>query len=143
MHSNPTDAAIKLLLSNARTIAVVGASANPERASHGVMHRLQRFGYQVIPVNPHEKEILGVPVYPSLSDIDTHVDIVDVFRRAEFTPSIADEAVAIGAGALWLQLGIENEEAAQRATDGGLIVVMDLCIAVAHTLLRVPHHARQ
>ncbi|MEQ1870185.1 MAG: CoA-binding protein [Vicinamibacterales bacterium] len=138
MHHNPTDAEIRSLLTKATTIAMVGASSNPERASYGVMRRLQRVGYRVIPINPRETEILGERVYPALSAIDTHVDIVDVFRREEFTPAIATEAVAIKAGALWLQLGVHNEEAAAIATAGGLVVVTNMCIAVAHSLFSVP-----
>lgn len=138
MHVNPPDAELKALLTRARTIAVVGASSKPDRPSHGIMRRLQRAGYRVIPVNPRERgTILGETVYPSLSAIETHVDIVDVFRRAEYTPAIADEAVAIKADALWLQQGIANEDAAARAKAGGLIVVMDFCIAVAHALFDV------
>jgi predicted CoA-binding protein len=138
MHKNPTDSELKALLTHAKTIAVVGASNNPDRPVHSVMRRLQRVGYQVIPVNPREKDILGEKVYPSLRDIPVHVDIVDVFRRAEATPPIAEDAVAIKAGALWLQQGISNEETAAIARAGGLIVVMDLCLAVEHSMLQIP-----
>ena len=91
---------------------MVGASSNPDKASHGIMQKLQRAGYNVIPVNPRETEVLGERAYASLVDIPERVDIVDVFRRAEDTPAIADEAVTIGAKALWLQTGIANEDAA-------------------------------
>jgi predicted CoA-binding protein len=128
-HRNPPDAQLKQLLSNARTIAMVGASSNPSKPSFGIMRSLQRAGYQVIPVNPRETEILGEPAYPSLLDVPEPVDIVDVFRRPEDTPSIADEAATKGAKALWLQEGIVNEEAAARATAAGLTVVMDACIS--------------
>jgi uncharacterized protein len=138
MHQNPPDTELKTLLMNATTIAVVGASNNPERPVHSVMRRLQQVGYHVIPVNPRETEILGERVYPSLADIPVHVDIVDVFRRADATPAIAEEAVAIEAGALWLQQGIANEEAARIANAGGLTVVMDTCLAVEHSLLQIP-----
>lgn len=138
MHANPSDSELKALLTRAKTIAVVGASSNPERASHGVMLRLQRAGYKIIPVNPTEREIVGERSRAKLADITEHVDIVNVFRRAELTPPIADEAIAIGADCLWLQLGIENEETAARAKAGGLVVVMDSCIAVVHALLGVP-----
>ena len=137
-HQNPSDQELKQLLSDATTIAMVGASANPEKASYGIMQKLQRAGYRVIPVNPRETEILGEPSYPSLLDVPERIDIVDVFRRAEDTPGIADEAVTIGARALWLQSGIASEDAAARAAKGGLIVVMDACIGATHTLLGVP-----
>jgi uncharacterized protein len=137
-HRNPPDPELEQLLTNATTIAIVGASANPEKASHGIARKLQEAGYRVIPVNPRETEVLGERAYPSLADVPERVDIVDVFRRAEDTPGIADEAVAIGAKALWLQTGIVSEEAAARARAGGLVVVMDACIGTMHALLRVP-----
>ncbi|HMB79911.1 MAG TPA: CoA-binding protein [Vicinamibacterales bacterium] len=137
-HANPSDPDLQRLLTDATTIAVVGASSNPDKASHGIMQKLQSVGYRVIPVNPRETEILGERSYPSLTDVPVHIDIVDVFRRAEDTPAIADEAVKIGAKALWLQTGIVNEDAAARATAGGLAVVMDACIGATHSLLRVP-----
>lgn len=139
MHTNPSDEQIRSLLSHARTIAIVGASGNPDKASYGIMQQLQRVGYRVIPVNPKESEILGEKAYPSLAAIPQKVDIVDVFRRADDTPPIADEAVAIGAKAFWLQSGISSEDAAARATKGGLTVVMDSCIGTMHALLRVGH----
>jgi uncharacterized protein len=137
-HSNPSDAALTSLLTAARTIAIVGASSNPDKASHGIMQKLQHVGYKVIPVNPRETEILGERSYPSLLDVPEPIDIVDVFRRAEDTPAIADEAVTIGAKALWLQTGIVSEEAAARAEAGGLVVVMDACIGATHAMLRIP-----
>jgi predicted CoA-binding protein len=138
MHTNPSNDQLKQLLTTATTIALVGASGNPDKASHGIMQKLQSAGYKVIPVNPKETEILGERAYPSLLDVPERVDIVDVFRRAEDTPSIADEAVKIGAKALWLQSGISNEDAAARAGAGGLMVVMDACIGATHAMLRVP-----
>jgi predicted CoA-binding protein len=137
-HRNPSDDDLRGLLTNASTIAMVGASSKPDKASYGIMLKLQHAGYRVIPVNPHEAEILGERSYPSLVDIPERVDIVDVFRHAEDTPAIADEAVTIGAKALWLQTGIVNEDAANRARAGGLAVVMDACIGASHSLLRVP-----
>lgn len=137
-HGNPSDRELARLLTDATTIAMVGASSNPEKASHGIMQKLQRAGYRVIPVNPKETEILGERSYASLIDVPERIDIVDVFRRAEDTPSIADDAVTIGAKALWLQTGIVSEEAAERATKGGLMVVMDACIGATHSLLRIP-----
>src|SRR6476661_2793524 len=124
-YQNPPDAELKQLLTDATTIAMVGASSNPDKASHGIMQRLQSVGYRVIPVNPRETEVLGERSYPSLIDVPERIDIVDVFRRAEDTPAIADEAVTIGAKALWLQTGIVSEDAAARAKAGGLTVVMD------------------
>src|SRR3982751_3388825 len=115
-HANPSDQQLKQLLTDATTIAVVGASSNPDKASHGIMRKLQHAGYRVIPVNPRETEILGERSYPSLVDVPERIDIVDVFRRAEDTPAIADEAVTIGAKALWLQTGITSDQAAARAT---------------------------
>jgi uncharacterized protein len=137
-HANPSDAELKQLLTEATTIAIVGASSNPDKASHGIMQKLQHAGYRVIPVNPRETEILGERSYPSLIDIPERVDIVDVFRRAEDTPQIADDAVTIGAKAFWLQTGIENDDAAARAEAGGLKVVMNACIGATHAMLRIP-----
>ena len=134
-HRNPSAGEIAHLLTSASTIAVVGASSNPERSSHGIMGRLLQLGYRVIPVNPNETEVLGQKAYPSLTDVPVPIDIVNVFRRAEYTPAIADEAVKVRAHALWLQQGVVNEDAAARAKAGGLLVVMDACIAVAHALL--------
>ena len=136
--SNPSDQDLKTLLTNATTIAMVGASSNAERSSYGIMQKLQQVGYRVIPINPRETEILGEKAYASLSDVPVPIDIVDVFRRAEDTPPIADEAVKVGAKALWLQSGITNDEAGARASAGGLVVVMDACIGTMHSLLRVP-----
>jgi len=137
-HQNPSDQELRQLLTDATVIAMVGASSNPEKASHGIMQKLQRAGYRVIPVNPKETEVLGAPSHASLVDVPERIDIVDVFRRADDTPAIADEAVTIGAKALWLQTGIVSEEAAARAKRGGLVVVMDACIGSTHSLLRVP-----
>jgi len=137
-HGNPPNAELKQLLTEATVIAMVGASSNPDKASHGIMQKLQSVGYRVIPVNPRETEVLGERSYPSLIDVPERIDIVDVFRRAEDTPGIADDAVTIGAKALWLQTGIVNEDAAARAQAGGLTVVMDACIGATHSLLRVP-----
>jgi predicted CoA-binding protein len=127
-HLNPTDDALRTILTTAQTVAVVGASSKQDRPSHHIMKTLIDAGYRVIPVTPHEPSVLGRTAYPSLADIPERIDIVDVFRRAEETPAIADEAVAIGAKVLWLQLGISSDEAARRAGDAGLTVVMDTCI---------------
>jgi uncharacterized protein len=141
-HRNPPNSVLKQILTDATTIAIVGASADPDKSSHGIMRRLQQAGYRVIPVNPSEQEILGERTFPSLAAIGQPIDIVDVFRKPEATPAIADEAVAIGAKVLWLQQGISNEEAAARAEAGKLTVVMDSCIATMHALLRVPDRGR-
>jgi uncharacterized protein len=121
------------ILREAKTIAMVGASPNPAKASHGVMRYLLAQGYRVIPVRPLDcDEILGVPCVATLADIDEPIDLVDVFRRPEHTPQHAQEAVDAGANALWLQLGIRSEEARRIATEGGLDYVEDLCTAVVH-----------
>jgi len=143
VHQNPSDQELVQLLTDAATVAVVGASSNPDKASYGIMQKLQKAGYRVVPVNPRETEILGERSYPSLIDVPERIDIVDVFRRAEDTSGIADEAVTIGAKALWLQSGIVSEDAAARAKAGGLIVVMDACIGATHTLLRIPPKSKQ
>ena len=140
-HTNPSDTELQTILTAASTIALVGASANPEKASHGIMRQLQQAGYTVIPVNPRESEVLGQKSYASLTDIPGRVDIVDVFRRAEDTPPIAEEAVTIGATTLWLQKGISSEEAASRAEAGGVKVVMDACIGDTHRRLGIPKKA--
>ena len=136
-HSNPSDQDLRQLLTSATTIAMIGASSNPEKPSYGIMRKLQHAGYRVIPVNPKETEVLGERSYPSLLDVPERIDIVDVFRRSEDTPAIADDAVTIGAKALWLQAGITNADAAARAKAGGLAVVMNQCIGVTHALLGV------
>ena len=126
---------IRSIISTAKTIAVVGLSPKPDRPSNEVAAYLQRHGYRIIPVNPAETEILGERCYASLSEIPEHVDVVDVFRKREAVPPIAEEAVKIGADALWLQLDIVSPEAGKTAEDGGLKVVMDRCIKVEHERL--------
>ena len=140
---NPSDQELKQILTDATTIAIVGASSNPEKASYGIMQKLQKAGYRVIPVNPGETEILGQRSYPSVVDVPERIDIVDVFRRAEDTPGIADEAATIGAKVLWLQSGITSAEAAERAAKGGLVAVMDSCIGATHSLLQVKNKKSQ
>jgi uncharacterized protein len=141
-HRNPSDQDLKQLLTNASTVAMVGASSNPDRSSYGIMQKLQQVGYRVIPINPRETEILGERAYATLADVPERIDIVDVFRKAEDTPAIADEAVKVRAKALWLQTGIANDEAAARAEAGGLTVVMDACIGSTHAMLQVPKKTR-
>ena len=125
-------AAIQRVLHHAGTIAIVGLSNNPLRASYFVGYYLKRHGYTVIPVNPREQEILGETSYPSLKDIPVPVDVVNVFRAPAALPGIAEDAVAIGAGTLWCQFGVINEEGAKIAEEGGLTVIMDRCIKVEH-----------
>lgn len=137
-HENPPDDQIRELLTRVRTIAVVGASSDRTRTSNSIMKRLMDHGYTVIPVNPNEREVHGQRAFARLSDVPVSVDLVNVFRRPEYTPSIAHEAVQIHARGLWLQQGVWNEEAAAIATAGGLVVVMDQCIAVMLSLLGVP-----
>ena len=133
----PPDSDLREILESARTIAMIGASSNPAKASYEIMKGLLAAGFRVIPVNPTETEVLGQTAYGSLDAIPEPVDIVDVFRRPEQTPEIADAAVQIGAKALWLQTGIISEEAARRARAGGLAVVMDECIGGAVARLRI------
>ena len=128
---NPADgeSAIAELLASSKTIAVVGLSSKPFRPSFGVSQYLQSAGYRIIPVNPNESLILGEKCYARLEDIPEKIDIVDIFRRSELVPEVADAAIRIGARAIWMQEGVENEPAAARARSAGLFVVMDLCIA--------------
>jgi predicted CoA-binding protein len=123
---------IQRVLHTAKTIAIVGLSNNPLRASYFVGYYMQRHGYRVIPVNPRETEILGETSYPSLRDVPSPVDVVNVFRAPSALPGIADDAVAIGAGTLWCQFGVINLDAARTAADAGLTVVMDRCLKVEH-----------
>ena len=128
----PSDQSIAALLRSARTIAVVGLSPKPFRASYGVSEFLQSAGYRIIPVNPGVREVLGEKAYASLDDVPEKIDIVDVFRRSDAVPEIVDAAIRIGARAVWMQEGVVNEEAAARARAAGLLVVMDTCILKAH-----------
>ena len=123
------DAAITELLASAKTIAVVGLSAKPYRASFGVTETLQASGYRIFPVNPNEAEVLGEKCYARLEDIPGKIDIVDIFRRPEFVPEIVDAAIRTGARAIWMQEGVEDEQSAERARRAGLFVIMDNCIA--------------
>ncbi|WP_028778137.1 CoA-binding protein [Shimazuella kribbensis] len=136
MNLNPTDQERAKLLKEAKNIAVVGLSNNPERTSYMIAEALQQAGYRIYPVNPMLTEpVLGEKPYASLTEIEDPIDIVDVFRRSETVYPIAEDAVKIKAKTLWMQLGVENEEAASLARENGLIVVMNRCIKVDHALL--------
>jgi len=123
---------IRDLLTTARTIAVIGLSANPLRASHGVSAYMQEQGYRVIPVNPHIQEALGEDAYPSLLDVPDKNDIVNVFRRPEFVEEIVDQAIQKKVPAVWMQEGVINQRAAEKAKQAGMFVVMDRCILQEH-----------
>lgn len=118
---------IKQILDDCKTIAVVGLSSNPMRPSNGVASFMHKKGYKVIPVNPNETEVLGIKAYQNLSSVEEKIDLVDIFRRSEEAGSIVDEAIAIGAKAVWLQEGVIDKAAAERAENAGLLVVMDRC----------------
>jgi len=124
--------AIQRVLHNAKTIAIVGLSPNELRASYFVGYYLKRHGFEIIPVNPREKEILGEKSYKSLTDVPVPVDIVNVFRAPDALPAIAAEAAKIRAGNIWCQFGVINEEGARIAEAGGVSVIMDRCIKVEH-----------
>jgi uncharacterized protein len=123
---------IREILHTARIIAIVGLSSNVLRPSNFVGFYLQRHGYHIVPVNPNEREVMGEKAYPSLSEVPFKLDVVDVFRASPFVPAIAEEAVRVGAGALWMQFGVISGRAAQIAEQGGLKVVMDRCMKVEH-----------
>jgi predicted CoA-binding protein len=135
--STPGDQELRSILENAKTIAVVGLSSNPERYSFEVASYLKAHGYRVVPVNPLETEVLGETAYPSLEDLPETIDVVNVFRRSEETPAIARQAVALGAKVLWLQSGIVNDDARRIAEEGGLQAVMGVCIRTTHRRLGV------
>lgn len=118
------------ILRSCRTLAVVGLSSDPRRASHGVSGFLQRAGYRIIPVNPNETEVLGEKAWPDLSSVPEPVDCVVVFRRPEFVPAIVEQAIRIGARAVWMQQGISHPQAAERARAAGLLVVEDRCLMI-------------
>jgi uncharacterized protein len=134
MH-NQTDEEITEILRPPKTIAVVGISDKPERDSYDIAQYLQDQFYRVIPVNPMIERVLNRRCYPSLRDVAEQIDIVDIFRRSEAVPEIVEEAIAIGAKVVWMQLGVVNEEAAEKAEQAGLQVVMNRCIKVEHRRL--------
>jgi predicted CoA-binding protein len=130
--SKPSTDPILDLLRSSKTIAVVGLSSNPARPSNAVAAYLQSVGYRIIPVNPNESEVLGEKSYARLEDIPDPIDIVDVFRRSENVPPVADSAIAIKAKVLWLQLGLENAPAAAKAHSAGLTVIQNACLFIEH-----------
>lgn len=133
--ANPLDDELREIYGKTKTIAVVGASNDESKAANEIPRYLQRQGFRIVPVNPRGGEILGERAYASLTDVDVPVDVVDVFRPSEETPDIARDAVTIGAKVLWLQLGIESEEAARIANAGGLRTVMNMCMGATHRRL--------
>jgi predicted CoA-binding protein len=135
MSAPPDSDALRELLEQVRTVAIVGLSPDEQRPSHGVARYLQAHGYRIVPVNPRCSEVLGERCFASLEEIPFPVDLVDVFRRTEDVVPIARSAVAIGARGLWQQLGVVNEEADAIARAGGLVSVMDRCIKIDHQLL--------
>lgn len=130
-----SDEQVRDALQTAKTIAVVGLSDDPSRPSYGVAKYLQNHGYRIVPVSPKGGQILGEQAYPDLPSIPFDVDIVDVFRRPEAVGPHVDEAIQKGAKIVWLQLGIRNDEAAQKASDAGLEVVQDRCLKIEHMRL--------
>src|SRR6266581_8892935 len=120
------------ILNKCKTIAVVGLSSNPMRPSHGVTEYMQSAGYRIIPVNPNETEVLGEKSYARLEEVPEKIDVVDIFRRAEAVPQVVESAIRVGTKVVWMQLGIENEAAAEKARAAGLVVVEDACILIEH-----------
>ncbi len=140
MSSADTDRELAEILTSSKTIALVGASPKENRPSYKVMAYLQQAGYKVLPINPGQegKQILGEPVFANLAQIDQQVDIVDIFRRAEFVPEIVEQAIVLKAKTIWMQLDIKNDEAALTAQEAGLNVVMDHCTKIEHARLITP-----
>jgi predicted CoA-binding protein len=126
---------IAQILRTSKTIAVVGLSSKPERASYQVAAYLQRHGYRIIPVNPRETQVLGEQAYATLRDVPVAIDIVDVFRESSAVPEIVADTIAIGATVLWLQLDIHHAEAEAQAQAAGITVISDVCIKIAHAEL--------
>jgi predicted CoA-binding protein len=133
--ANPSDDELRRIYEETKTIAVVGASNDEAKDAHKIPRYLQQQGFRIIPVNPRGGEILGERAYASLADVDVPVDVVDVFRPSEETPGIARDAAKVGAKVLWLQLGIESEEAARIAQDGGVLPIMNMCMGATHRRL--------
>jgi hypothetical protein len=135
---NPANEQIRDLLARVRTIAVVGLSPRPERPSHRIAQRLQSWGYRVVPVRPAVSEVLGEKAYPRLADVPGRIDLVNVFRAAEQVGPIVEQCIALALPAIWIQEGIVNELAAERARAAGMVAVMDRCISVEYRRLMVP-----
>ncbi len=136
------NAQLKAILLSTKTIAIVGLSSNPEKDSYSIAAYLQQQGYRIIPVNPTADQILGEKAYPDLASVPVKVDVVEIFRRSEDVPPIVDGAIDIGAKVVWMQVGIENEAAAQKARSAGLQVIMNACMRVAHRMLIGPAPTR-
>ncbi len=130
--SNATPAEVRLILTAARTVAVVGLSDKPDRDSHQVAAYLKQRGFRIIPINPNVKEVLGEKSYASLLDLQEPVDVVDIFRKPDAVPGIVDQAILMGAKVIWMQKGIVHNAAAEKARQAGLKVVMNKCIMVEH-----------
>lgn len=133
-----SDREMKAILQSAKTIASVGVSGNPEKESYEVVAYLKEQGYRIIPVNPTATEILGEKAYPNLESVPEKIDVVQVFRKPEDVPPVVDDSIKVGAKVVWMQVGIVNEEAAQKARDAGLQVVMDACMRMTHRRLIGP-----
>jgi len=136
--SNPADEEIKEILKKNKVVAVVGLSPKPERDSHKVAKYLQDHGYRIVPVRPKAKEILGEQAYASLKDIPFPVEVVDIFRKVDAIPGIVDEAIDIGAKVVWMQLGLAENQSAQKAREAGLQVVMNKCLKIEHNRYLAP-----
>ena len=132
MATPPQSDPVAALLKRSKTIAVIGLSANPQRASHGVSAYMQTHGYRIIPVNPHVEESLGEKAYPSLLDVPEKIDIVNIFRRSEFVEAVVDQAIQLKVPAIWMQEDVIHERAAEKARKAGIFVVMDRCILKEH-----------
>ncbi len=128
---------VAAILRDYKVIAVVGLSSNKDRPSFGVAWYLQQHGYRIIPVNPNETEVLGERAYPDLFSVPSPIEVVDIFRRSEYVAEVIDQAIAIGAKAVWMQDGVVDETAAQRAREAGLLMVMDDCMAREHRRLLI------
>lgn len=133
---NPSREEIKKVLDDSKTIAVVGLSPNPSRTSYMVSEAMQKAGYRIIPVNPQADHVLGEKSYPSLSDIPEPVDIVNIFRRSEFLPDLAEAYLKMDAPVFWTQLDVVDEEVFKKLADAGRTVIMDRCIKVEHAILK-------
>jgi uncharacterized protein len=132
---SPDEAVASEILRSAKTVAVVGISEKPDRDSHRVAKYLKEHGYQIIPVNPKCQEVLGEPCYADLKSIPVHIDVVDIFRAVDAIPGVVEEAIAVGAGSVWMQLGLSHDDAAEKARRAGLSVVMNRCMKIDHVHL--------